>query len=160
MSKETFSMQQYSWLQWWKWWNELWWVFKESYFLFLNINFSVELRFILTFAFQKIGSVSLMNSSVHQSDVFLYYHSVTGNQIVKVTWMNETVKVTISNILVMNEFDVAICPCSFWNSCFADSCGNDEYFCPEGWCIPLTQRCDGMSDCANGEDEQLCGLYI
>lgn len=42
--------------------------------------------------------------------------------------------------------------------CLLDSCGNDEFHCPEGWCIQLTQRCDGMSDCANGEDELLCGM--
>ncbi len=39
----------------------------------------------------------------------------------------------------------------------AGSCGNDEFLCPEGWCAPLTLRCDGVRDCAGGEDEKLCG---
>nr|CAD7447545.1 unnamed protein product [Timema bartmani] len=36
------------------------------------------------------------------------------------------------------------------------SCGNDEYLCPERWCIPMTWRCNGVPECANGEDEKLC----
>ena len=40
---------------------------------------------------------------------------------------------------------------------FVGLCGNDEYLCPEGWCIPMTWRCNGISECANGEDEKLCG---
>lgn len=39
----------------------------------------------------------------------------------------------------------------------AESCGNDEYLCPtEKWCIPLTWHCNGVDECANGEDENLC----
>uniref|UniRef100_A0A915K5E6 Peptidase S1 domain-containing protein n=1 Tax=Romanomermis culicivorax TaxID=13658 RepID=A0A915K5E6_ROMCU len=28
--------------------------------------------------------------------------------------------------------------------------------CPEGWCIPAEWRCNGLADCAKGEDEQNC----
>jgi hypothetical protein len=37
------------------------------------------------------------------------------------------------------------------------SCENDEYLCPERWCIPMTWRCNGIAECASGEDERLCG---
>lgn len=40
------------------------------------------------------------------------------------------------------------------------TCGNNEYLCPEGWCIPQTWRCNGEPECANGEDEKLCGEHI
>lgn len=40
------------------------------------------------------------------------------------------------------------------------SCGNDEYLCPERWCIPMTWRCNGIPECANGEDEKLCGKLV
>ena len=48
-------------------------------------------------------------------------------------------------------------------SCYwlhAGSCGNDEYLCPERWCIPMTWRCNGIAECANGEDEKLCGKSL
>lgn len=38
-----------------------------------------------------------------------------------------------------------------------DSCNNEEYRCPEGSCIPMTYRCNGIVDCQSGADETLCG---
>lgn len=42
-----------------------------------------------------------------------------------------------------------------------ESCGNNEYLCPtEKWCIPQTWRCNGVAECANGEDEKLCDCAL
>ena len=35
-------------------------------------------------------------------------------------------------------------------------CTDDEYRCPDGWCIPLSFRCAGNGDCLDFADEQNC----
>ena len=35
-------------------------------------------------------------------------------------------------------------------------CRIDEYHCNNDQCIPLTQKCDGQSQCADGSDETGC----
>ena len=32
----------------------------------------------------------------------------------------------------------------------------DCHFCPEGYCIPLSLKCDGLSQCSDGSDEENC----
>lgn len=39
-------------------------------------------------------------------------------------------------------------------------CRADEYRCVNGECISERQRCDGIPDCENLEDEQGCGELI
>ncbi len=41
---------------------------------------------------------------------------------------------------------------------FADSlCSNGEFQCGgNGLCISETKRCDGVQDCADNSDEQIC----
>lgn len=38
----------------------------------------------------------------------------------------------------------------------ATKCPNDKFLCNEGWCIPNDWRCNGVQDCAFGEDEMNC----
>lgn len=35
-------------------------------------------------------------------------------------------------------------------------CGDDEFTCNDGDCIPDEQQCDGHEDCNEGEDELNC----
>lgn len=35
-------------------------------------------------------------------------------------------------------------------------CGPQEFPCNTTTCIPLSWKCDGREDCANGRDEQCC----
>ena len=38
------------------------------------------------------------------------------------------------------------------------SCGEDEFSCLKGRCIPLTWKCNGKPDCPTGEDEVACSV--
>lgn len=37
------------------------------------------------------------------------------------------------------------------------ACTPDQFRCNNGHCLNLAKRCDGVSDCVHGEDEELCG---
>lgn len=37
-----------------------------------------------------------------------------------------------------------------------ESCGDDEYTCSDGVCIPEEWVCDGDKDCIDGKDEEYC----
>ena len=48
-----------------------------------------------------------------------------------------------------------------FSSCISSTCVcSDLYFhCTLGGCIPWSRVCDGVDDCPNNEDEQVCGFY-
>ena len=35
-------------------------------------------------------------------------------------------------------------------------CGEDEFTCEHGSCVPMDVRCDGKKDCVDGTDEAQC----
>jgi len=46
---------------------------------------------------------------------------------------------------------------SILDSTFLYRCKNHQWACEDGLCIELRQQCDGVSNCAGGEDERFCG---
>ena len=38
------------------------------------------------------------------------------------------------------------------------SCSEDQLTCGDGSCLPLSSKCDGVADCSDHLDEQLCHL--
>ncbi|KAL8562025.1 hypothetical protein ACOMHN_031796 [Nucella lapillus] len=41
-----------------------------------------------------------------------------------------------------------------------DICPETHFQCPEGYCLPVYVRCNGVLDCPDGEDEAGCDSYI
>ena len=41
--------------------------------------------------------------------------------------------------------------------CCSGACSSDEFQCKDYSCVPISQRCDGVSHCQDVSDEQLCG---
>lgn len=39
------------------------------------------------------------------------------------------------------------------------ACGQTEFTCDDGWCVPLSTRCDGANDCGDDSDEA-CSLLL
>lgn len=37
------------------------------------------------------------------------------------------------------------------------TCSGDQFRCLDGLCLSIDKRCNGISDCRNGEDEHQCG---
>jgi len=40
--------------------------------------------------------------------------------------------------------------------CLGVACGSNQFECMDGSCIQLSQRCDDVAHCYNGEDEPNC----
>ena len=40
---------------------------------------------------------------------------------------------------------------------FITGCTSDQFTCTNGQCIPSADRCNDVSDCTDGSDEQGCG---
>lgn len=41
-------------------------------------------------------------------------------------------------------------------SAILTACKEDQFECAPGYCVPLSRRCDGYTDCVGGRDEQNC----
>lgn len=41
-------------------------------------------------------------------------------------------------------------------SAILTACREDQFECAAGYCVPLSRRCDGYTDCVGGRDEQNC----
>jgi len=41
-------------------------------------------------------------------------------------------------------------------SAILTACKEDQFECAPGYCVPLSRRCDGYTDCIGGRDEQNC----
>ena len=43
-----------------------------------------------------------------------------------------------------------------------NKCKDSEFTCPNGTCIPESQKCDGLRQCHSGQDEMLplCGKLV
>ena len=39
---------------------------------------------------------------------------------------------------------------------FVTACGDRQFHCPEGYCIPASWTCDRIVDCKNADDERNC----
>ena len=39
-------------------------------------------------------------------------------------------------------------------------CSFDQLRCADGQCLNINKRCDGISDCINGQDEVGCGTLF
>lgn len=39
-------------------------------------------------------------------------------------------------------------------------CIRNEFGCPDGECIPMSKRCDGMADCVENFDEINCTMIL
>ncbi|XP_042861045.1 uncharacterized protein LOC122246510 isoform X2 [Penaeus japonicus] len=39
------------------------------------------------------------------------------------------------------------------------ACGKTEFTCDDGWCVPLSSRCDGANDCGDDADE-VCSVLL
>jgi hypothetical protein len=41
-------------------------------------------------------------------------------------------------------------------SAILTACKEEQFECTPGYCVPLSRRCDGYTDCVGGKDEQNC----